>query len=228
MTGVFAAIHGVVSTCNGAAARSGAGHQQRDGRSLSSATAPGRRSFSSRRRASSSATRQHRVLHLAEEQLAQRFKVPVRYVVYSHSHFDHAEGGAVFADTAQFVAHRNMLRNMDGRYPHARRYARSQRQRRHRSRRDQHSDEDASRRLRLGPNFFQTWDHNKDGTVSPAELQRDIRRPDIVYSDRMRLELWRPRRRIDPSGLNHSDDATVMYFRRSAWCLPPNSSRTRW
>src|SRR5215210_3666428 len=24
-----------------------------------------------------------------KEQLAQRFKVPVRYVVYSHSHFDH-------------------------------------------------------------------------------------------------------------------------------------------
>jgi len=52
-----------------------------------------------------------------KDQLAQRFKVPVRYVVYSHSHFDHAEGGAVFADTAKFVAHENMLRNMDGRYP---------------------------------------------------------------------------------------------------------------
>ena len=32
---------------------------------------------------------------------------PVRYVVYSHHHADHATGGAVFADTAQFVAHRN-------------------------------------------------------------------------------------------------------------------------
>ncbi len=31
---------------------------------------------------------------------------PVRYVVYSHSHFDHAAGGAVFADTATFVATR--------------------------------------------------------------------------------------------------------------------------
>ena len=42
---------------------------------------------------------------------------PVRYVVYSHSHFDHAEGGRAFADTATFVAHENMARNMDGRYP---------------------------------------------------------------------------------------------------------------
>jgi glyoxylase-like metal-dependent hydrolase (beta-lactamase superfamily II) len=29
---------------------------------------------------------------------------PVRYVVYSHSALDHAMGGAVFADTARFVA----------------------------------------------------------------------------------------------------------------------------
>ncbi len=32
---------------------------------------------------------------------------PVRYVVYSHWGADHGIGGAVFADTAQFVGHRN-------------------------------------------------------------------------------------------------------------------------
>jgi len=32
---------------------------------------------------------------------------PVRYVVYSHHHPDHAIGGEVFADTATFVSHRN-------------------------------------------------------------------------------------------------------------------------
>jgi glyoxylase-like metal-dependent hydrolase (beta-lactamase superfamily II) len=31
---------------------------------------------------------------------------PVRYVVYSHDHQDHNEGGSVFASEAQFVAHR--------------------------------------------------------------------------------------------------------------------------
>ena len=30
---------------------------------------------------------------------------PVRYMVYSHSHFDHITGGTAFADTAVFVAH---------------------------------------------------------------------------------------------------------------------------
>ncbi len=34
---------------------------------------------------------------------------PVRYVVYSHSAFDHSTGGAVFADTARFVGHRNAV-----------------------------------------------------------------------------------------------------------------------
>src|SRR3954447_440103 len=37
-------------------------------------------------------------------QLAESYPgVPVRYVIYSHSHFDHVEGGSVFADTALFV-----------------------------------------------------------------------------------------------------------------------------
>jgi glyoxylase-like metal-dependent hydrolase (beta-lactamase superfamily II) len=34
---------------------------------------------------------------------------PVRYLVYSHSAFDHSTGGAVFADTARFVGHKNTV-----------------------------------------------------------------------------------------------------------------------
>ena len=53
-----------------------------------------------------------------KSELSQRFPGrPVRYVVYSHSHFDHAEGAGVFADTAHLVAQENMLREMDGRIP---------------------------------------------------------------------------------------------------------------
>src|SRR5687767_6060624 len=42
-------------------------------------------------------------------ELATRFRTPVRYVLYTHRDWDHASGGAVFADTAQFVGHVNML-----------------------------------------------------------------------------------------------------------------------
>jgi glyoxylase-like metal-dependent hydrolase (beta-lactamase superfamily II) len=45
-------------------------------------------------------------------ELASRFKVPVRYVVYSHHHWDHDSGGDVFADTARFVGHANMLTHL--------------------------------------------------------------------------------------------------------------------
>src|SRR5438067_13105602 len=45
-------------------------------------------------------------------ELARRFTVPVKYVIYSHSHWDHASGGAVYADTARFIGHENMLKNI--------------------------------------------------------------------------------------------------------------------
>ena len=41
-------------------------------------------------------------------ELQERFDQPVRYVLYSHHHADHASGGEVFADTAIFVGHENM------------------------------------------------------------------------------------------------------------------------
>lgn len=47
-----------------------------------------------------------------KDELDRRFGLPVRYVIYSHSHNDHASGGDVFADTAIFVGHENMRRNL--------------------------------------------------------------------------------------------------------------------
>src|SRR5437588_11903750 len=41
-------------------------------------------------------------------ELARRFNVPVKYVIYSHSHWDHASGGSVYADTAIFVGQENL------------------------------------------------------------------------------------------------------------------------
>src|SRR5438094_5066172 len=45
-------------------------------------------------------------------ELARRFNVPVKYVIYSHSHWDHASGGSVYADTARFIGHDNLLKNI--------------------------------------------------------------------------------------------------------------------
>jgi len=40
-------------------------------------------------------------------EITNRFRQPVKYVVYSHDHADHISGGEVFADTAVVVAHEN-------------------------------------------------------------------------------------------------------------------------
>ena len=45
-------------------------------------------------------------------ELAPRFKVPVKYVIYSHHHWDHASGASVYADTARFIGHENMLKRL--------------------------------------------------------------------------------------------------------------------
>src|SRR5215813_8914599 len=45
-------------------------------------------------------------------EIAKRFNVPVKYVIYSHSHWDHASGGAVYADTARFIGQANLLKNI--------------------------------------------------------------------------------------------------------------------
>jgi glyoxylase-like metal-dependent hydrolase (beta-lactamase superfamily II) len=43
-------------------------------------------------------------------------QAPIKYVVYSHSHFDHIAGGKPFKDLgAVFVAHRNTKRLLDAR-----------------------------------------------------------------------------------------------------------------
>jgi glyoxylase-like metal-dependent hydrolase (beta-lactamase superfamily II) len=146
-------------------------------------------------------------------ELDTRFEVPVRYVVYSHSHFDHAAGGAAFADTAIFVAHENMTRNMDGRYPQMP----GDMVDRNRNGRFDLEDIMIPTEGRPGVcgfsrGFFTMFDVDGDGQVTPQELQADIVRPDIVYSERMRIELGGKVVELVHPGLNHADDATVMLF----------------
>jgi glyoxylase-like metal-dependent hydrolase (beta-lactamase superfamily II) len=138
---------------------------------------------------------------------------PVRYVVYSHSHFDHAAGGAAFAATATFVGHENMLHNMDGRYP--------QMPGDMIDRNDNgvidREEIDIPTNTRpgvcgMGLGFFDTFDRNGDGTMTPQELQQHIVKPTIVYNDRMRIELGGKVVELVHPGLNHSNDATVMVF----------------
>jgi hypothetical protein len=64
----------------------------------------------------------------------------------------------------------------------------------------------------MGPGFFDTFDRNGDGTMTPQELQQHIVAPTVVYNDRMRLSLGGKVVELVHPGVNHSNDATVMVF----------------
>lgn len=147
------------------------------------------------------------------EQLDERFGLPVRYVIYSHTHNDHASGGAVFADTATFVGHENMRKNL------------------------QRPADDAP----LLPRE-QLWDADGDGLIQPAEAQgtalannfaRDdtdgnggLSRaeiwarqnagsqvpPGVYYTNHMTIALGGKTVELHYTGRNHTDDMTVVLF----------------
>jgi glyoxylase-like metal-dependent hydrolase (beta-lactamase superfamily II) len=148
-----------------------------------------------------------------KERFAERFRVPVRYVIYSHSHWDHVEGGNLFADTARFIAHENVARNMDGRIPQM---PGDMLDRNNNGRFELNEIVDPltnnQGRCGMPAGFFRTADRNGDGAMTPAELQADIRKPDIYYSERMQLTLGGKTVHLIYPGKNHSHDATVLYF----------------
>jgi len=148
-----------------------------------------------------------------KEQLDARFEVPVRYVIYSHSHFDHAPGAGVFADTATIIAHEGVALNMDGRYPQM---PGDMIDRNNNGMIDE-ADIMVPTTADPGicgmfPGYFETIDLNGDGVATPAELQVDLVRPDIFYSERMSLTLGGKTVELFHPGKNHGDDMTVVYF----------------
>jgi glyoxylase-like metal-dependent hydrolase (beta-lactamase superfamily II) len=134
-------------------------------------------------------------------------------VIYSHSHWDHIEGGAVFADTARFVGQEGLLHNMDGRYPHMPGDMVD---------RNGNGQFEVDEIVRPGmehpgicgmpENFFRTHDRNHDGHMTPAEYYEEVRPPDLVYSDRMQITFGGKRVELMYPGKNHADDGTVVFF----------------
>jgi glyoxylase-like metal-dependent hydrolase (beta-lactamase superfamily II) len=148
-----------------------------------------------------------------KEQLAQQFKVPVRYVIYSHSHFDHVEGAAVFKDTATIIAYEGVLANLDGRYPNMPGDMIDRNGNGMIDRDDIMIPTNADPGIcGMSAQFFDQYDRNKDGMMTPAELQQDIVKPDIYYADHMTLTLGGKRVELFHPGKNHGNDMTAVYF----------------
>jgi len=147
-----------------------------------------------------------------KNEIDQRFGVPVRYVLYTHHHWDHASGGAVFEDTATFVGHENMMHRLalppaDTRLPAD---AASQ-------------DGDGNGTIELAEAEgayaanFALYDYDGDGALSGAEATRgalnDVRPPDITYVDDLSVTLGGRTAQSVYTGVHtHTDDMSVIVF----------------
>jgi len=136
-------------------------------------------------------------------ELAERFDSTVKYVIYSHHHPEHATGGIVFADTATFVAHENVVTALNAPFPS------------NAGQMDRNGNGRIERSEATDPGYpgnFDTYDRDGDDSITGIEINADTPRPDIVYSTRMSLELGGSRVLLMHPGPSHSDDMTVLLF----------------
>jgi glyoxylase-like metal-dependent hydrolase (beta-lactamase superfamily II) len=141
---------------------------------------------------------------------------PVRYIIYSHSHWDHIGGAAVFADShPHIIGQERILKNMDGRWPHM---PGNMVDRNNNGTIE--SEEIAIPTMEhpgicgMGRGYFETVDREHSGHITPAQwwAAQGVMPPDMVYSERMTLIVGGRTIELIFPGLNHADDGTVLYF----------------
>jgi glyoxylase-like metal-dependent hydrolase (beta-lactamase superfamily II) len=144
-------------------------------------------------------------------EIASRFKVPVRYVLYTHRDWDHASGGVVFADTAEFIGHQNMLVALAppaGNPPLTDAAVKMDANRNGLVERSEASGNLAQQ--------FALFDYNRDSILSGAELARgsvsDVYPPTTTFSDRHTVTLGGKRVNMIYLGVAHADDSSVLHF----------------
>jgi glyoxylase-like metal-dependent hydrolase (beta-lactamase superfamily II) len=137
-----------------------------------------------------------------KQELDRRFKRPVTHVIYSHHDFDHAEGAAVFGKPTIW-AQENVSKNLDGQL--------------HRLA-GGNVDTNKNGRLERAEasggylSNFDRLDRNKDGAITPQELNQEIVKPTRTYRDRQTITVGGKTIQLIHPGVNHSDDMTVIYF----------------
>lgn len=151
-------------------------------------------------------------------EFAERFGVPVRYVIYSHHHWDHVTGGGVFADTAQFAGHANMLHHL-ALPPDSTQLSDVEGQYSPLAALDTDADGVISRAEagNMDEPRFAGLDANGDGSITGAELMRGpvslVHPPDITYMDQIEINLGGKRVRMNWVGeMNHSLDSSMISF----------------
>ena len=144
-------------------------------------------------------------------EFASRFKVPVRYVLYTHRDWDHASGGVVFADTAEFVGHRNMLTALAPPAGSPALTADAVKMDANRNGLVERTEASGAIAER-----FDLFDYNRDSVVTGAEIARgsisDVYPPTTTYVDRHTVTLGGKRVIMTYLGIAHADDSSVLHF----------------
>jgi len=135
-------------------------------------------------------------------EIATRFNTAVEYVLYSHHHWDHASGGAVFADTAMFVGHAAMVEALAAPLPD------------NAAPLDDNGDGRLERAEATGgyATNFDAFDRDGDGVVTGSEINAEIYPPDTVFTDSMTITLGGSRVETIHPGPAHSADAAILFF----------------
>jgi glyoxylase-like metal-dependent hydrolase (beta-lactamase superfamily II) len=144
-------------------------------------------------------------------ELAKRFNVPVKYVIYSHSHWDHASGGSVYADTARFIGQENLLKNIA--MPPANTPLPQNVRAMDTNGNGTIEQAEAQGNIKAQ---FDLYDANHDGKLTGAEITRgpiaNVRPPDITYTDRMNINVGGKRVEVISRPIGHADDNTLVRF----------------
>jgi glyoxylase-like metal-dependent hydrolase (beta-lactamase superfamily II) len=144
-------------------------------------------------------------------ELDRRFHVPVKYVIYSHFHWDHASGAAVYADTARLIGQENMLKNVA--MPPANTPLPQNVRAQDTNGNGRIEQDEAKGNLKT---MFSLYDADKDGSLSGAEVTRGplefVRAPDLTYTDRININLGGKRVEVISRPIPHADDNTIVRF----------------
>ena len=144
-------------------------------------------------------------------ELATRFKVPVKYVIYSHHHWDHGSGAAVYADTARIIGHEAMIARLA--MPPATTPLPQNVRAQDRNGNGRIEADEAQGNLQAQ---FALYDADRDGALSGAEVTRGplafVRPPDLTYRDPITITLGGKRVEVLPRPTAHADDNTIVRF----------------
>jgi glyoxylase-like metal-dependent hydrolase (beta-lactamase superfamily II) len=144
-------------------------------------------------------------------EMARQFKVPVKYVIYSHHHWDHGSGAAVYADTARIIGHENMLPHLA--MPPATTALPQNLRGQDTNGNGAIEESEAQGNLKAQ---FALYDADGNGAISGAEAARGplkyVRPPDLTYTNPVTIRLGGKRVEVIPMPIPHADDNTIVRF----------------